>query len=259
MIFWSANLKFIRKQKGLSQNELADELTISRSKIAHYESGKLINPPIEELIRISEYFKVSIDDLIKYNLSTARIKAKETPDAITGDALRVLAISVDQTGEENVEMLPLKARAGYQAGYKDPEYVGALPKFSLPNLSKNKSYRIFPTHGDSMYPYPENCMVVAEYVKDWSTLENMPCVVILRTQQDFLFKMVTFSNNGFLLRSLNPSYKDLEVTPADILEIWLYKSHMSEDIPVPDSPLESLVNMVNEIKRDVSFLRQQNK
>jgi transcriptional regulator with XRE-family HTH domain len=60
MIFWSANLKYLRKQNGLSQLELADKLTISRSTIAHYESEKLVNPPVEELIRISDFVKVSI-------------------------------------------------------------------------------------------------------------------------------------------------------------------------------------------------------
>ncbi|MGJ1537349.1 XRE family transcriptional regulator [Sphingobacterium multivorum] len=260
MLFWSRNLRYLRKQKGFSQMELADALNISRSKIAHYESEKPINPPVEELIRISEYFHVSIDILLKSDLSNNVADIKDCMDLlVSGQSLRVLAISVDKLGDENVELVPIQSRAGYQSGYKDPEYIASLPKFILPNLSRDKTYRIFPTHGDSMYPYPKNCMVVGEYVTDWRTLADVPCIVILKTQQDFLFKMVRFSNDIFSLRSLNSLYETIEVAPEEIVEIWKYRNHMSEEIPAAQTPVESLVDIVNEIKRDVSFLRHQTK
>jgi len=255
MVFWSGNLRYLRKQRGFSQIELADALKISRSKIAHYESEKPINPPVEELIRLSDYFQVSIDNLLKTDLSVAKKESQES--LITGELLRVLAISVNEAGNENVEMVPIKARAGYQSGYKDPEYIASLPKFSLPNLSGNKTYRIFPTQGDSMYPYPESCMVVGEYVVDWSILADVPCVVILKTQQDFLFKMVSFSSGAFSLRSLNPLYETIKVEPAEILEIWRYKNHISEEVPLAQTSVENFVDIIKEIKQDVSFLRHQ--
>lgn len=57
------NLKFLRSMLGLSQKGLADELGINRNKIASYESRN-IEPSLSLIVKISAYFKISIDDLL---------------------------------------------------------------------------------------------------------------------------------------------------------------------------------------------------
>ena len=56
-------LRQIRKKKGYSQLKVAMDLSISREALSHYESGKR-SPDIDMLLRLSDYFKVSIDYLI---------------------------------------------------------------------------------------------------------------------------------------------------------------------------------------------------
>ena len=57
-------LKKIRKERKLSQFRLALDLDISREAISYYENGKR-SPDVEMLVKLSEYFNVSIDYLIK--------------------------------------------------------------------------------------------------------------------------------------------------------------------------------------------------
>ena len=59
------NLKIqeLRKQKGLTQEELAEILYVSRTAISKWESGRGY-PSIDSLKAISEYFAISIDDLL---------------------------------------------------------------------------------------------------------------------------------------------------------------------------------------------------
>jgi transcriptional regulator with XRE-family HTH domain len=57
-------LKKIRKERKLSQFQLALDLDISREAISYYENGKR-SPDVDMLVRLSEYFKVPIDFLIK--------------------------------------------------------------------------------------------------------------------------------------------------------------------------------------------------
>src|SRR3546814_6005241 len=45
-------------------------------------------------------------------------------------SVRVLSITVDGDDKENIELVPVKASAGYLNGYADPEYIAELPKFS---------------------------------------------------------------------------------------------------------------------------------
>ncbi len=57
------NLKKIRKAAGISQLKLALDLNMSQNTISRYETGER-EPGIAELIKIADYFNVSIDYLV---------------------------------------------------------------------------------------------------------------------------------------------------------------------------------------------------
>lgn len=63
MIF-SEKLQLIRKSKGLTQEELADNLDVSRQAVAKWESGQ-VYPDISNLIGISNLFNVTVDYLVR--------------------------------------------------------------------------------------------------------------------------------------------------------------------------------------------------
>ena len=56
-------LQELRKSRGLTQEELAEALFVSRTAISKWESGRGY-PSIDSLKEISSYFSVSIDDLL---------------------------------------------------------------------------------------------------------------------------------------------------------------------------------------------------
>ena len=57
-------LKEIRRSKGISQLKLAMDLHTSQNTISRYETGER-EPGITELIKIAEYFNISIDYLLE--------------------------------------------------------------------------------------------------------------------------------------------------------------------------------------------------
>lgn len=59
-------LQILRKQKGLTQEELAGHLYVSRTAVSKWESGRG-TPNIESLKAISAFFSVSLDDLLSSN------------------------------------------------------------------------------------------------------------------------------------------------------------------------------------------------
>lgn len=59
------NLIELRKLNGMSQDELADKIGVSRQTVSKYETGESL-PDIEKCKRIAEVFSVSMDDLINY-------------------------------------------------------------------------------------------------------------------------------------------------------------------------------------------------
>lgn len=56
-------LKELRKERGISQVKLAMDLCTNQNTISRYETGER-EPGIAELIRIADYFGVSIDYLV---------------------------------------------------------------------------------------------------------------------------------------------------------------------------------------------------
>lgn len=255
-IFLGSNVKFLRNRQKLTQDALSKELKMTRSKLNCIEIGQTKSPSIEDMLKFSSYFKMSLDTLIKIDLSKLgelRIRDLEAGNDvfIKGGNLRVLAITVDKEDNEHVEYVPIKARAGYQAGYTDPEFIASLPKFSVPNLPKSGTFRIFPTVGDSMLPVPEGSDVVAQYVEDWSSLKPQTlCIVILKNVQDFVFKMLSLQENGrFLLESLNKTYQPYEVKVEEVLEVWKFHSYQSKEIPEAGGDLSDLMREIKEIKK----------
>ena len=62
-LLFAERLKYLRKEKGLSQENLAKELEITQRKISYLETGQL-EPDLKTLWKISNYFGVSCDYLI---------------------------------------------------------------------------------------------------------------------------------------------------------------------------------------------------
>lgn len=255
-LFWKDNLRFLRERKKMTQDTLANALEITRSKLNALENGQTKNPPMEDMIRCSDFFKISVDSLIKIDLSKlGELKLRELEAGndvyMTGSKLRVLAITVDKNNRENLEYVPIKAKAGYRAGYNDPEYIAKLPRFTLPNLPKNGTMRMFSTTGDSMLPFPENSDIIAQYVEDWKAIKpGTPCIVILKGDQDFVFKLVSVLENGkVLLKSLNTAYEPYTVNSDEIIEIWKFHKFQTDRLPEAQTDLQELKAMILSLEK----------
>lgn len=62
-MMFNDNLNKYRKQKGLSQEELAFRLGVSRQSVSKWESGQS-TPELERIIEIADLFGISLDELI---------------------------------------------------------------------------------------------------------------------------------------------------------------------------------------------------
>lgn len=78
MIF-SEKLQLIRKSKGLTQEELAEKLSVSRQAVAKWEAGQAY-PDIANLIQISNLFNVTVDYLVRDQECMVSISDKQATD-----------------------------------------------------------------------------------------------------------------------------------------------------------------------------------
>ena len=82
----SEKLYMLRKKSGLSQEQLAEQLNVSRQAISKWESGQSV-PESDKLLSISSYFNVSLDYLMKDDEISENITASEQSEehSRTGD------------------------------------------------------------------------------------------------------------------------------------------------------------------------------
>jgi transcriptional regulator with XRE-family HTH domain len=259
---FGGNIKLLRARRGRSQEEVAIALEVKRSSWSGYENGSA-EPHLDLLVRISEYFKVSVDKLLKHDLtalseSQLGILERGGDVDMTGRHLRVLATTVHRDNTENIELVPVKAQAGYALGYADPEYISVLPAFHMPFLGRDRKYRTFPISGDSMPPVGDGSWVTGEYVQNWHTLRDGQPYIIITRDQGIVFKVVynQLKEKGtLLLCSTNPIYSPFEVPVAEVLEVWKFVHFISNELPEPNLTRDELTRSVVDLRREVGQLR----
>ena len=71
------NLKYFRKKEGLSQEELAEKIEVSRQSVAKWESGETL-PDIVKCRELANLFGTTIDNLINYSFEEEKLIENET-------------------------------------------------------------------------------------------------------------------------------------------------------------------------------------
>jgi phage repressor protein C with HTH and peptisase S24 domain len=178
---------------------------------------------------------------------------------VSGSRLRVLATTVDNNNDENIELVPEKAKAGYTRGFADPEYIKELHVFKLPFLSKEKKYRTFQVNGDSMLPVPDKSWVTGEFVQDWNVLKNGDACIILTLNEGVVFKIIEnniVENKSLKLYSLNPIYEPYDLNINEIREIWKFTNFISNEIPAPQIPKDDLLKTVANLQYEMNQIKE---
>jgi transcriptional regulator with XRE-family HTH domain len=256
------NLKLLRKRLKRSQEEVAQDLGLTRSSYSGYENG-VAQPGIDLLVTLCDYYRIPIDDFLRKDLEALTEKeweqiGKEPLNDLKGQKLRVLTTVVNAEEEELIEMVPLQASAGYTSGYADPDYLKVLPTFYLPFLSKNKKYRSFPIKGDSMPPVVEGSYVVAEYIQNWMTIRSgTPCIVVTK-DEGIVFKVVhnlLESSQSFQLCSTNTFYAPYLVHANNIIELWKFVNYISPELPEVRMDDTDLSKSIQSLQKEVHELK----
>lgn len=263
-MYFSSNIKFLRKHRGRTQDETACALDIKRSTLSGYEN-QISEPNIDTLISFSRHFNIDIDTLIKVDLSSlsnSQLSSLEhgNDDFLRGDKIRILATTVDGDDNENIELVTEKAKAGYTTGFADPDFIRILPTFHMPFLSREKKYRTFQISGDSMLPIPEGSFVTGEYLLDWNDIRNGYAYIIVTREDGIVFKIAngTLQNGMLPLCSLNPLYQPYELPVDEIREVWKFVHYISAEIPEDRQNTfreEALIKTVKELQKKVEEIQ----
>lgn len=251
MLILAENLRYLRAQKGLSQQHLADDLLITRGRYAKYEDGAS-QPPLEILLKFSRYYHVSIDLLLTVQLNRYPLnEILQLPDNRI-----LLPIIVDSTGDNKIEIIPYKASMGYINGYADPEYIESLQYMTLPFL-RNGKYRAFPTVGDSMPPFKDGTYIIGDYVESIRDIKTGKTYLLV-LQSGFVYKQVEQINkDSIMVKSKNSFFEAYDIPFQDILEVWKFVNAITDEHELIDLTDNLVKEMFLSLKEDMKKMQKQ--
>lgn len=201
---FASNLKHLRLQAGMTQDELAQKLEKDYSTIGKWELGQR-SPIMIDVIKIAELFQVSLETLIGGSV-------------IYDNAEQIV---IDNNTIQIPVLGTIKAGIAIEAQQDILEYID-IPKDWLKGGKKFYGLKI---SGDSMAPkYNENDIVIFEQIEDFAIANNKDCAVMVNGY-DATFKYITITKEGITLIPLNINNQDNYVPT-------FYSKEQIEELPV---------------------------
>jgi transcriptional regulator with XRE-family HTH domain len=246
MAIANKNLKYLRKLRGWTQEEFAQKLRIKRSLLGAYEEERA-EPRIDVLEVVCDIFKLTLDDILRKDLSDNK-----------GNYLAKRRQMKLASGRPDIPFVPIKAAAGYLAGYADPEFVDELNTFTLPMLAGG-NYRAFEIVGDSMLPTPSGSVIVGEKIESIDDVKNNAACIVISRNEGIVYKRI--QKNGrtktkLTLVSDNPVFHPYAINTEEVLELWEAQVVISKTGSQNRWNMNQLADMVTNLQEQVVSLKK---
>ena len=186
----------LRKEKKLTQSDLAEVLGISRQAYSNYEAGKR-QPDNETMLKLAEYFNVSVDYLLGRDdkpVSAPRRKGVRIP--VYGEVAAGVPIeTIENFDSENPD---------------DWEEISE-------DMARGGDFFALRIHGDSMEPKISNGDIVI--VRLQPDVENGETAIVKVNGDSATCKKIKKTPQGLMLISTNPDYEPMFYSKQEVAEL----------------------------------------
>ena len=192
---FASNLKHLRLQAGMTQEELAKKLDKDYSTIGKWELGQR-SPIMTDVIRIPNLFDVSLENLIGQSIIYDNAEQVE----LDSNTVSIPVLGVIKAG------IPIEAQQDIK------EYI-EIPKSWTRG---GKSFYGLYISGDSMFPkYESKDIVIFEQTDDYQIANGKDCAVMVNGD-DATFKKVFLDDEGITLQAYNNMYPAMRFSKEQV-------------------------------------------
>jgi len=247
MSFFGKNIKKIRSVKSHSQQSFADLFDLKRGTLGAYEEGRS-EPKIETIIKIANYFSISIDNLLTSELTVNQLLQFKS-DVVT---------NVDVVKKEVFAAVPCITAENYsdyiQLNNKD-KFINQMPVISLP-LNTEKEFRAFTVgnlemtiHDKGFYPKD---IVVGEKTP-LSVIEklNNGTLVFVLLKDKLIFRRLYTLDSQLILRADHKSIEDEVLAISEVKELWRVRYTFFRRIPELSDDIEGKLVVIENKLNDI--------
>ncbi len=246
------NIKHIRHEKGMTQEEFATELGIKRSRLGAYEEGRS-RPKLSIQQHIAHLGGITLEQLVTKELGSFDLQVNDEKPGVNKQP-------IGPNGEHQIAWVSIQAETSYLKRCHEGNFQKELPHFQLPFL-ENALYRAFEAKDNAMPPLGMGSTIIGQYVSDLDSIEDGQPYVVVSSTHGIMYRRVftkTFAKDQLILQPDEPTCIAFFIDFKDILEVWQAKLHIS---PIGlsannNQPVQKLRAEMHELQQEVMRLRQ---
>jgi len=234
MSFFGKNIKKIRGVKGLSQQAFAEVFDLKRATLGAYEEGRS-EPKIETIIKIANYFSISIDAMLTSELTVnelLRFKGDLTiaNETIVREQFAVIPCITEQNSKDYIKC------------YNKENFIKDMPKVQLP-INTEKQFRAFTvanlemtSHDKGFFPKD---IVIGEFVpKNVIKKLNNGTLVLVLVNDELVLRSLYVTKNEMVLRADHKNIEDKIYDLKEVDELWRIRYTFFKRLPEFNDLLE---------------------
>lgn len=197
---FATNLRHLRLESGMTQEELAKKLDKDYSTIGKWELGQR-SPIVADVVKISELFNISLPDLLGKDLRFDEAKVID----LDTDIIKIPVFGTIKAG------IPIESQNDII------EYVDIPRSWT----KGNKKFFGLKISGDSMFPkYNEKDIVIFEQTNDIELYNGKDCAIMINGTES-TFKKILINEQGIVLQPYNTAY-----------DIIMFSKEQVEHLPI---------------------------
>jgi len=226
------NIKKIRGVKGLNQSDFADLFDLKRASIGAYEEGRA-EPKLATIMEIANYFGISVDELLKKNLSVNDLYHFDIfrQDLIKGAKHNLRPSKLPPI----LASVPLISQAFKAEYFADRKALSQMVQLSLP-LEKEKNYRAFELADNSMlgqgWGFATGDIVIAYQNSNLNLAKaEEGKLYLFETAEDWRLRTLTsLSKEHAVLSPWSDNFYEEKLLLSKIIAFWQVESVITKNI-----------------------------
>lgn len=212
--YFAENLRFLLQKNLVKHADVAKAMGKNVQAVTEYLAGRS-KPQFDGLLAMSEYFSISLDDLVYKNLSEQNIE-------VNGEW-------VNLERQKNL-LVPIKAHAGYVVEWGQ-EQAKHLEQVHIPGVWGEA--RTWEIEGDSMEPLFFGGDFASGSKANLNHLIGGGIYVVVTMSQGIHIKFVEWHDAGILLTPANAKYEPYTLPLSEIRELWNVNTRITRRIIRP--------------------------
>ena len=244
MSFFGKNIKKIRAVKKLSQSSFADIFQLKRGSIGAYEEGRA-EAKIETIICIADYFKLSLDQLLKNELTINEISHLNSIN-------KKFDHSKSIKKENNIPYITITDKHEFIQSYGELAFLDQLPKIYIPFVTKK--HIAFECFNSSMLGQfsgiKQGDILISKLIKidDIIDLPEQNIIIILY-DIDLIIGLPRIIAKELILYPLNMNFPKHYVPTEKVKKVWLVKKIITDSFIKEETIEQRIQNIENLLEK----------